>query len=169
MQENLLLIKAALNLTAGAEVDVYIRSKKLVKGVDIVMNVVEAISLLKKYNLYEDAEAECNRLKITKAPYDMQGFHNVYCDFLSKQSVKINNQIRALRNIKCLEWENVEDDSRPVHADCSFAYISLEKNYCKTKCVYYREQIAPLEQELEELVQAEKELKEAAQRDFCMR
>ncbi len=48
MQENLLLIKAALNLTAGAEVDVYIRSKKLVKGVDIVMNVVEAISLLKK-------------------------------------------------------------------------------------------------------------------------
>ena len=90
MQENLLLIKAALNLTAGAEVDVYIRSKKLVKGVDIVMNVVEAISLLKKYNLYEDAEAECNRLKITKAPYDMQGFHNVYCDFLSKQSVKIN-------------------------------------------------------------------------------
>lgn len=47
MQENLLLIKAALNLTAGAEVDVYIRSKKLVKGVDIVMNVVEAISLLK--------------------------------------------------------------------------------------------------------------------------
>ena len=45
MQENLLLIKAALNLTAGAEVDVYIRSKKLVKGVDIVMNVVEAKSI----------------------------------------------------------------------------------------------------------------------------
>ena len=71
------------------------------------MNVVDAISLLKKYNLSEDAEAERKRLKITKAPYDMQGLHNVYCDLLSKQSVKISNQIRALRNIKCLEWENV--------------------------------------------------------------
>ena len=64
MQENLLLIKVALNLTVGAGVDDYIRSKKLVKGVDIVMNVVEAINLLKKYNLYEDAEAECNRLRL---------------------------------------------------------------------------------------------------------
>ena len=125
------------------------------------MNVVDAISLLKKYNLSEDAEAERKRLKITKAPYDMQGLHNVYCDLLSKQSVKISNQIRALRNIKCLEWENVEDDSRPVHDDCFFAYMSLAKNYCTTKCVYYRDKIKPLEQELEELEQAEKVLKEA--------
>lgn len=139
------------------------------KAVNIVMNVVDAISLLKKYNLSEDAEAERKRLKITKAPYDMQGLHNVYCDLLSKQSVKISNQIRALRNIKCLEWENVEDDSRPVHDDCFFAYMSLAKNYCTTKCVYYREKIKPLEQELEELEQAEKVLKEAAQRDFYMR
>lgn len=36
------------------------------KGVNIVMNVVDAISLLKKYNLSEDAEAERKRLKITK-------------------------------------------------------------------------------------------------------
>ena len=37
------------------------------------------------------------------------------------------------------------------------------------RLLYYREKIKPLEQELEELEQAEKVLKEAAQRDFYMR
>ena len=47
------------------------------------MDVMDAINLLKKYNIYDDAKNECRRLKIDEAPYDMQGHHDVYCRYLS--------------------------------------------------------------------------------------
>ena len=36
------------------------------------MDVMEAIDLLKKYELYNSAQNECKRRKIDEAPYDMK-------------------------------------------------------------------------------------------------
>lgn len=64
------------------------RLKLFLKGF-YIMDVVDAINLLKKYNLYDKAECECKRRKISEMPYDMQGHHDVYCQFLSKQYSKL--------------------------------------------------------------------------------
>lgn len=58
------------------------------------MDVMEAISLLKKYNLYDSAQVECKNKKISTAPYDMQGHHDIYCKYLSKNGS--NLEIRKL-------------------------------------------------------------------------
>lgn len=46
----------------------------LMEGV-IIMDVLDAINLLKMYGLYDKAQSECRQKKIAKAPYDMQGHH----------------------------------------------------------------------------------------------
>lgn len=56
------------------------------------MNVDEAIGLLRKYNLFDKAEAESRKRKICKAPYDMQGHYNVYGEYLSQKSTEVLNK-----------------------------------------------------------------------------
>lgn len=133
------------------------------------MDVMDAINLLKKYNMYNDAEIECKRLKIDKAPYDMQGYHEVYCRYLSKKWVEIRNKKEMLQKVKCHEWDNIMENSKPAHDDCFFVNISLSQSICKKLCKYYQDNIEPLEQAMAELSEAQKVLKEAAQKDFYLR
>ena len=133
------------------------------------MDVIEAINLLKKYNLYERAENECNRLKLDKAPYDMIGHHKVYCQFLNQKWVELRKKRDVLQKLECMELENIEATSKPMHKECYFVCVSLLEKHCKLKCQYYEEKIVPLEQELEELSQAEITLKKAAEKDFYLK
>lgn len=133
------------------------------------MDVLDAINLLKKYQMYDDAESECRRKKIDKAPYDMQGHHEVYCHYLSKKWVELRDKRDNLLKVKCVEWNNIPDNMKSSHYDCYFVGVCCSKDYCKTKCNYYRDNIAELEHELEELSEAQKVLREAAKRDFGLR
>lgn len=136
---------------------------------DSFMDVLDAINLLKKYRVYDDAKSECMRKKIDKAPYDMQGHHEVYCHYLSKKWVELRDKRENLLKIKCVEWDNIPDNMKSSHDDCYFVGVCCSKDYCKTKCKYYRDNIAGLEHELEELSEAQKVLREAADRDFWLR
>lgn len=133
------------------------------------MDVMDAINLLKKYNIYDDAKNECRRLKIDEAPYDMQGHHDVYCRYLSKQWVKFKNEKELLQKIKCIEWDNISDTPKPAHDICWFVNSSSSKSICKNHCKYYIEKIAPIEDAMAELSEAQRVLKEVAQKDFYLR
>lgn len=133
------------------------------------MDVIDAIDLLKKYGLYNAAQNECKRKKIDEAPYDMKGHHEVYCSYLLQKRVELRDKRDKLQKVKCFEFDNIPDSLKPVHDDCFFVGLSCKENYCKTKCKYYQENIAELVQEINEISQAEKILKEAAERDYWLR
>lgn len=131
------------------------------------MDVLEAINLLKKYNLYDEAEAECRRRKIDKAPYDMQGHHEVYCKYLSKKWVELRDKKLELQKVKCKEWDNIPKEKKPAHDVCMFVEMSL-RNECCSKCEYYKT-IKELQGEMKTLTDAEKCLKAAADYDSTWR
>mgnify|MGYP007029453000 FL=1 len=131
------------------------------------MDVLETINLLKKYNLYDEAEAECRRRKIDKAPYDMQGHHEVYCKYLSKKWVELRDKKSELQKVKCKEWDNIPEEKKPAHDVCMFVEMSL-RNECCSKCEYYKT-IKELQGEMKTLTDAEKCLKAAADYDFTWR
>ena len=133
------------------------------------MDVMDAIDLLKKYRLYDDAQNECKRKKIDEAPYDMKGHHEVYCSYLSKKWVELRDKRDKLLKVKCFEFDKIPDNPKPVHNDCFFVGVSCTKDYCKTECKYYQENIAELVQAMNELSEAGKVLKEAAERDYWLR
>ena len=133
------------------------------------MDVKDAIDLLREYGLYDDAQNECKRKKIDKAPYDMKGHHEVYCSYLFKKWVEIRDKRNSLLKVKCFEFDNIPDNPKPVHDDCFFVGVGCTKDYCKTKCKYYQENIAVLVQEMNELSEAQTVLKDASERDFWLK
>lgn len=133
------------------------------------MDVMDAINLLKKYNMYDAAQAECKRKKISDAPYNMQGHHDVYCSYLSKKWIEFRDTKTKLQNEKCKEWANISGALKPVHDDCFFVETSLRKKYCETNCKYYINEIEPLYNAMEELSEAQNVLKDAAQRDYYLK
>lgn len=133
------------------------------------MTVIDAINLLKKYGLYDEAQAECKRKKIDEAPYDMKGHHEIYCSYLSKKWVELRDKRNKLLKVKCSEFDNIPDSPKPVHDDCFFVGNCCTKDYCKTKCKYYAENLSGLVQEMNELSEAEKVLKEEAEYDYWRR
>ena len=98
------------------------------------MDVFSAISLLKKYKMYDDAERECRRRGIDKAPYDMQGHHEIYCQFHSKKWVELRDKRDCLLKIRRVEWDNIPDEMKRVHDECNFVGVCSTKEYCRTKC-----------------------------------
>lgn len=134
-----------------------------------VMDVMDVINILKKYNMYDKAQAECKRKKINEAPYDMQGYHDVYCSYLSKKWEELRDKKVELQNIKCKEWGNIPDEIKPIHDDCCFALTPLKDKYCKYKCKYYNNDIEKLDSAMKELGDAEKVLKDVAQHDSWSR
>lgn len=133
------------------------------------MEVVDAISLLEKYGMYDDAKNECRLKKIDRAPYDMQGHHEIYCNYLSKKCAELRKKKSELIQIKCVEWDNIPDNLKPAHDDCCFVGVNCTKDYCRTMCRYYQDNIKIIDQELEELYEAQKVLKEAANEDYYLK
>lgn len=135
----------------------------------IIMDVMDAINLLKTYGLYDKAQSECKQKKIDNSPYDMQGHHEVYCSYLSKKWVELRNERdKALKN-KCSEIINIPEELKPAHDDCSFAIYSRMKDYCEKKCKYYHEKVLPLTLKMNELSEAIKVLNDAADQDYWLR
>lgn len=133
------------------------------------MDVIGVIELLKKYKMFDDAQNECKRRKIDEAPYDMKGHHEVYCSYLSQKRVELQHKRDDLRKVKCVEYDNIPDNLKPVHDDCFFVGMCCTKDYCETECTYYQQNIAPLDQEISEIAEAEKVLKEEGERDFLLK
>lgn len=133
------------------------------------MDTMDAINLLKKYNLYEDAQNECKRKKLKEAPYDMQGHNDVYCNYLNKKWVEIRNKKDILLKIKCVEWDNIPYNPKPVHRECNFVGVYCTKIYCKQNCKYYKDNILELEQRMKELSEAKEALQSAARYDATFR
>lgn len=129
---------------------------------------MDAIVLLKKYNLYDDAQAECRRKKLDSSPYDMQGHNKVYCSYLSKKWRELRDEKDKLTKIKCIDLDNIPNIPKPAHNDCWFVCLSA-KDYCKEKCTYYKDNIAILVQGMNELSKAEDELNLAAEKDYWSR
>lgn len=133
------------------------------------MDVMEAISLLKKYNLYDSAQVECKNKKISTAPYDMQGHHDIYCKYLSKKWVELRDKKIKLQDIKCKYLDIIPSGHKPAHDNCSFAQKILVKGLCSKSCEYYQYEIKPLYDAMNEIREAERVLKDAAQHDYCLR
>lgn len=130
---------------------------------------MDAVDLLKKYNMYDDAQVECKKKKIDKAPYDMQGHHTIYCSYLLKKWIEFRDKKDKLQKIKCKEWENIPKEIKPVHSECFFVELSLEDKYCNVKCEYYKNEIKLLGDKMRELSEAQKVLDDASQHDFWYR
>ncbi|EJE7236439.1 hypothetical protein FC820_06640 [Clostridium sporogenes] len=132
------------------------------------MDIERAFELLDKYNLRNEAELECKRRKIDTVPYDMQGHNKVYIEFLSKQWVKFRDQLLGLQNIGCKCWDTIPEKIKPLHNECNFARYSLAKN--NICCRYdYNIKLIEIEQEMYELSEAQKALKDATERDYYLR
>ncbi|MFR0047467.1 MAG: hypothetical protein ACLRWO_13175 [Clostridium butyricum] len=132
------------------------------------MDVMDSINILKKYNMYDLAKVECKRRKIDESPYDMQGHHDVYCEFLSKKWVEIRNEKIKLQKITCKKWGVIPNDIKPRHNSCDLAVISLADRYCKVNCEYYSK-IKKLQDDMKELQEAQNVLKDEAEYDFYHR
>ena len=131
------------------------------------MDTMDAINILKKHNLYEKAESECEA-KFDRGPYDMRGHHYIYCQYLSNKYSYLKNEVTKLKKIKCVEWSNIQEELKPIHDECVFAIMSLEDIYCKTKCNLYNK-IREKTNDMEEILKAKEVLKNVAQSDFNLR
>lgn len=134
------------------------------------MNVADVIELLKEYNMYDEAQNECRRKKVDRAPYDMRGHHEIYGRYLSKKWNELRDKRDSLLKIKCLELNNISNNSTPIQAtpiqeECFFVGVYCTKNYCRTQCKYYKENLEKLIQEMNKISEAEQVLKEAVERD----
>ena len=129
------------------------------------MDVIDAIGLLKDYRLYDDAQNECRRKKIDNAPYDMKGHHEVYIFYLSKKLGELNKNKSSLVKVKCSELDNITDDPAPIHDNCFFVGVNCTKDYCKTHCKYYNENLKQIDEEMKKIHEAIQVLKNAAEKD----
>ena len=132
------------------------------------MDVGKAFELLDKYNLRKEAELECKRRKIDNAPYDMQGHNKVYCAFLSKQWIKLRDKLVDLQKIDCEYWDNIPEEIKPLHKECEFARYALSKKNICCRCDY-NVKLQEIEQEMYELSEAQRALKDAAERDYYLK
>lgn len=132
------------------------------------MDVLDAINLLKKYNKYDEAESECKRKKVSTAPYDMKGHHEIYCSYLSKIWRGFRDQLEKAQKRECVEWNNLPCP-KPLHNNCAFISVGSLKNHCKNNCTYYLQTIKPLEDKMLELSEAQEVLKDAADKDEALR
>lgn len=132
------------------------------------MDVMDAVNLLKKYELLEKAERECLQKKIDKSPYDMVGHHNIYCNCLNSKWKELRDKKQQLQKIKCKEWDNIPQKSKPIHDACEFAQYTIS-NYCKTICKFYKDEIEVIENAMKELNEAKSVLKKAAETDFYLK
>lgn len=133
----------------------------------IIMDVMDAINLLKTYGLYNKAQSECKQKKIDNSPYDMQGHHEVYCSYLSKKWVQLRNERDKVH--KCSELVNILEEVKPAHDVCSFAIYSRMKDYFEKKCKYYHGKVLPLTRKMNEQSEAIKVLNGAADQDYWLR
>jgi len=131
------------------------------------MNVMDVIDLMKHYNIFDKAEAECRLKKLSTAPYDMQGHHKVYCSHLDKKWVETRNKKDATQDCKCKEWDNVSIKNKPAHKECKYVHYCITE-YCKNNCIYYVEKIAVLEKEMEKIKGATETLIKAANKDSSL-
>ena len=91
-----------------------------------------------------------------------EGHHDIYCSCLSEERIKLRNNLEKLLKVKCFELDNISGNF--AHDDCFFVGLYCTKEFCKTKCEYYQENLAALFQEIDELAEAEKVLTEASER-----
>ena len=82
---------------------------------------------------------------------------------------QLKNEMDRLQKIKCGEYSKFTNEFEPLHTECSFVFYTKFKYKCKEICKYYKERIQPLEQEMSMISKAEKVLKDAAEKDFCMK
>lgn len=133
------------------------------------MNVIDAVDILKKYGLYDAAEAEIRNKRINKTPYDMQGHHTVYIKYLFHKWVELRDERDKLLKVKCINYDIISVDSKPAHDDCSYISAYCTKDCCKTHCTYYKDKIAVYCQKMDELDEAQNVLQEASDRDYQSR
>lgn len=131
------------------------------------MDSIDAINLLKKYNLYEEAQNECRRKKLDKAPYDMQGHNEVYCFFLNKKWVELRDLDEKKKKCSCSNLDAVKFQNR-AHEDCFFNRISFLKDGLCNECTLGKE-LDDIEKEMKKLSEATRVLKEAADYDYTWR
>lgn len=131
------------------------------------MNSLDAINLLKKYNLYEEAQRECRRQKLDEAPYDMQWHNEVYCHFLDKKRVELRDLADKKQKCLCRNSDAVKLQNR-AHEDCFFNRISFSANGFCNGCTLGKE-LDDIENEMRILSEASKVLKEAADYDNTWR
>lgn len=132
------------------------------------MDIMDAIDLMKHFGIYNEAKRECEIKRIDKSPYDMQGHHRIYCSHLDKKWVQLRNRRDELQNIKCKEWDNLALQGRPLHDDCKFAYYSIT-DYCQNNCMFYKDIIKKLEDEMVQVKEASNLLKKAAEEDYRLK
>ncbi len=96
----------------------------------------------------------------------MKGRHEVYCIYLSKKETELKGKIEELQKVRCFEFDNIPDDRKPIHNECSFINLECMNDECRTKCKYYREKIEPLDCAVKELSEAQKVLEREGEKDF---
>ena len=131
------------------------------------MDSLDAINLLKEYNLFEAAQSECRKQKIDETPYDMQGHNKVYCQFLDKKRLELRKKAEMIQKASCENQVAVNSQQRP-HDDCFFNRFLFVKNGFCTACSLGNE-LDAIEAEMAKLSEASRVLKEAAEYDYTWR
>lgn len=131
------------------------------------MNSLDAINLLKKYDLYEAAQNECRRLKLASAPYDMMGHNKVYCQFLDNKWVELRKLADKKMKCKCFNLDAMKSQNS-AHDDCFFNRLTFKKSGSCEGCSLAGE-LDSIETEMNHLSEASKVLKKAAEDDYTWR
>lgn len=130
---------------------------------------MDKTSILMKYGLREKAQNEIQTRKIDKAPYDMEGRNNVYCELLNNELVKRKREKAKLLNTKCVELNNIPPDMRKAGDNCAIVGINGSSTYCRLKCAFYKDHVAALDKEMKELSDAIDHLQKASKKDRMLR
>ena len=110
----------------------------------------KVIEVLKKYDLEKKADAEFERKKLSKTPYDYEGFYEICHGFLIQKKSEINEEKKSLQNIHCEkiagmpnEWKYTDERCLSIQSNST-----ISKTYCELQCEYYKDNIKVLESQM---------------------
>lgn len=133
------------------------------------MDVMDAVNLLKKYGLYNAAEAECKDKKLSNIPYDMIGHHKIYCSYLQKKVNEYRMEMNKVKEKTCIKWSEIPIEKKPAHDVCSFVEPVLKNTFCKDCCKVFSSSIIPISLKIQELNEAQDVLMSASEKDYWSR
>ena len=131
------------------------------------MNTLDAMALLKKYELYEKAKSECRRLKLDEAPYDMQGHNRVFQQFLDSKREELTGLREKKQKCKCDNMIAIKSQGIENSTCLMNKTLFEDKGLCKS-CPLKAE-VDALTSEINALREASKALQKAAEYDYIWR
>ena len=134
------------------------------------MEYLDAMKIYEKYDSNGIAETEFNQRTAKDTGAVNLGLRlRIYSSFLDKKWIELRNKRAELvkNKGKCCDYKRIATQEEYSNDECSFIN-GYPKGICKP-CKFYKEMIKPIDEGTQELLQAQKVLKDKAAYDDMYR